>query len=245
MSMLGKKLAIQSWCFRGMKDNEGVISALKTCGVDKIEMCGVHVDPVALEDGGAKALSLYKASGIAISAYGVHGFGADEASARKVFEFAKMAGFPTISADVTPEGLPVVEKLCEEYGKKIGIHNHGRHHRLGAVWALEDLFKKSSQNVGLWLDTAWMLDSGDNPVEVAKKFAYRLYGVHIKDFVFDKAGKSQDVIVGTGNLDLKALVNMLNGMGFNGGLTLEYEGDVRNPLPAVKKCVEAIRAAIG
>jgi len=247
MSMFGKKLAIQSWTLRGIKTNEGVIKAVKECGLDKIEMCGIHVDPVTLQDGGASALKLYEQSGVTMSAFGVHGFGADEASARKVFEFAKMAGFPTISADLAavPEALPLVEKLCEEYGKKIAIHNHGRHHRLGSVWALEDLFKRSSQNVGLWLDTAWALDSGINPVEMVRTFAYRLYGMHIKDFVFNKAGKPEDVVVGTGNLDMKALFNVLTGFGYNGAITLEYEGDVANPLPAVKQCVQAIRAVTG
>ncbi len=245
MSEYGKKLAIQSWCFRGIKGDEGVIKALKTCGVDHIEMCGVHVDPLILPDGGAQAIDLYKKNGITISAFGVHGFGSDEKSARKIFEFAKMAGFPVISADLGPDGLSVVEKLCEEYGKKIAIHNHGRRHKLGAVWALEELFKKSSRNVGLWLDTAWMLDSGEDPVKVAENFSERLYGLHIKDFIFNKAGKPEDVVVGTGNLDLKGLFTALSKMGFKGGLTLEYEGDVNNPVPAVKKCVEAVRAVAG
>jgi hypothetical protein len=31
--------------------------------------------------------------------------------------------------------------------------------------------------------------------------------------------------------------------GFDGCVVLEYEGDVENPVPALRKCVQAVRAA--
>ena len=108
---------------------------------------------------------------------------------------------------------------------------------------LEKLFTEASSNIGLCLDTAWMLDSGEDPVAVARKFQERLYGVHIKDFVFDRAGRPEDVIVGTGNLDLEGLAAFLTEIEYDGYFTLEYEGDVNDPIPATKECVEAVRAA--
>ena len=109
-------------------------------------------------------------------------------------------------------------------------------------WAIEDLLANASSNVGLCLDTAWALDSGDDPIELAKTFQERLYGVHIKDFIFDRAGKPGDVIVGSGNLDLPALATFLTEIDYQGYLTLEYEGDEYNPTPALKECVDAIRS---
>lgn len=235
-------LGIQSWCFRGFSEHAKLIEGLHTCGVDRVEMCPVHFDPVADPDY-ASVLQTCADAGITISVFGVHWFNGDEATARKVFDFAKVAGFPTISADLGDGGLAVVEKLCEEYGKKVAIHNHGRKHPLGSVAALERLFDKATVNVGLCLDTAWMLDSGEDPLEVAEKFKDRLYGIHVKDFIFDRAGKPEDVIVGSGNLDMDGLAAFLTDIGFDGFLTLEYEGDVDNPIPALKQCVEAIRAA--
>jgi sugar phosphate isomerase/epimerase len=88
-----------------------------------------------------------------------------------------------------------------------------------------------------------MLDSGFDPVEIAQKYQKRLYGLHIKDFIFDRAGNPEDVVVGTGNLKLKALADFLKSINFGGYVTLEYEGDAGNPVPALKKCVEEIRAA--
>mgnify|MGYP001176793624 CR=1 FL=1 len=240
---LASKLGIQSYCFRGFPKAEQIIEGLKACGVDKLEICGVHWKPAEQPDPRV-VVEEYRKGGITLSSFGVQAIGDDEKAARPAFELAKAAGFPVISADVRgANGLAVAEKLCKEYVKKIAIHNHGRKHRLGPAWALEELFAKASMNVGLCLDTAWALDSGDDPLAVAQKFKDRLYGLHLKDFVFDRAGKHQDVVVGTGNLNLQGMADFLKSINFGGYLTLEYEGDVNNPTPALKKCCEAIRKA--
>ena len=239
---IASRLGIQSYCFRGFAEADKLIEALKACSVDRIELCGVHWQ-LAENPDPAPVVKTYADAGVAISAFGVHGFTEDEDAARPVFEMAKLAGFPTISADFRPGGLAVAERLCEEYGKKVALHNHGRKHALGSVAAMERLFGESSPNVGLCLDTAWVLDSGEDPLAVAEKFKDRLYGLHVKDFVFDRAGKPEDVVVGTGNLDLPGMAALLTDMDFDGYLTLEYEGDVDNPTPAVKECVDAIREA--
>ena len=44
-----------------------------------------------------------------------------------------------------------------------------------------------------------------------EKFGKRMYGVHVKDFVFDRAGKWEDVVVGTGNLKLKEFMKAAAG----------------------------------
>ena len=241
---LSSRIGIQSWCFRAFKGAPQVIDGLRKAGVSNLEICGVHVD---VAKNAAETLKTYSDAGIAFSAYGVCGFNAkDETAARKVFEFAKLSGFDTIGADLADRdaSLALVERLCSEYGKRIAIHNHGRKHALGSVRALEGLFAKSSPAVGLCLDTAWMLDSGENPLEVARKFKDRLYGVHIKDFVFDRAGRPEDVVAGTGNLDLPALGGFLKEIKFGGYITIEYEGDETNPVPALTECVRNLRAAL-
>lgn len=237
------RLAIQSWCFRCYKTHEDVIRALKDCGVSNIELCGIHFDPTSGADGTA-VRDTYAKAGVKITAFGVHGFNEDETRARKVFDFAKVAGFSVINADFHQGGLGVAERLSAEYGIRVAIHNHGRRHPLGSVYALESLFAQATPNIGLCLDTAWMLDSGEDPLAVARKFQNRLFSLHVKDFVFDRAGRPEDVVVGTGNLDLKGLLTFLKEIQFGGALTLEYEGDVNDPVPATRKCVEAVRSVL-
>jgi len=238
-----QRLAIQSWCFRKYKDAPGVINALKTCKVNNIELCGFHVHPGRHDDWKAR-MDEYTQAGIVVTCFGVNEFTTDEAAGRKVFELAKYLGLSAISTGFENDAaIGVVEKLCEEYGIKAALHNHGRlnRRRLGTSEALEDLFASTSDNIGLCLDTAWAMDVWDDPIEVAKKFRDRLYGLHIKDFVFDRAGKPEDVVIGTGNLDLDALVKFLAQTDYDGYVTLEFEGDENNPEPATAECVNVFR----
>lgn len=236
-------LAMQSFCLRGFKTNEEVIAKLKACGVAGVELCGVHVDfaDAATHD---QVIRLYQDAGIRIVSIGVNGFSADEAAARNSFDFARAAGCKVVSANFSPDGMwdafRTAEKLADEYDINLGIHNHGGYHWLGSTQMLKYIFANTSPRIGLMLDTAWAIDAKQDPVEMARTFADRLYGVHAKDFVYNRERKHEDVVVGTGILDLPGLFGALRETGFDGELILEYEGDVNNPVPALKECVAAI-----
>ena len=246
MSKITDRLGVQSYCFRNFKDNKQVAEMVKQIGVDRIEVCGVHCnfnEPAGWDS----VIKTYQDAGVKIVSIGVEGFGADAAAARKRFEFAKAAGCKIISANFAPAtfmaALPVVYPLCDEFDIKLAIHNHGGYHWLGSGEILTWVFSITRCCIGLNMDTAWALDAKQNPVEWADKFAKRLYAVHLKDFVFDRARKQTDVVVGEGNLDLPALLKTLEKNGFSGEPIIEYEGDVADPVPALTNCVKKIKAA--
>jgi len=242
--MSGKKLAIQSYCFRGFKDNAEVAQKVKAIGLDAIEVCGVHVN-FDDESTHAKAIATYKKAGVAIVSIGVQRFADRPEVEEKYFRFCQAAGIKLMGVDfdvaAAPKAYRTAERLADKYDVNLAIHNHGGRHWLGSSQMLSAVFKQTSPRIGLMLDTAWMLDSHEDPVAVAERFADRLYGLHLKDFVFDRAGKPEDVVVGTGNLDLPKLYQTLAAKGFTGEEILEYEGDVNNPVPALSKCVEAVQ----
>ena len=101
--------------------------------------------------------------------------------------------------------------------------------------------ESTGPEIGVMLDTAWAIDARADPVELARLAGDRLYGVHVKDFVYREGREPIDVVVGTGNLDMPGLAAALDDIGFDGPLILEYEGEVDNPMPALAKCVEAMR----
>ena len=138
-------------------------------------------------------------------------------------------------------GTAVAQDLADRYDIKLAIHNHGGRHWLGSSEALRHVFAETGPRIGLCLDTAWALDAHEDPLGMATEFGTRLYGLHIKDFVFDRAGKPEDVVVGSGNLDLAELRRVLQAVDFVGYAVLEYEGDVDNPVPALTECVKAVR----
>jgi len=239
------KLAIQSYCFRHFKDNARVAELLKECGVDAVELCRVHVD-FRDEAAVADACKVYGEAGIQIVGIGVERFSDDESGGRRVFDAARRFGTNLISADfdlgAVPAAYRVVEGLADEFGMRAGIHNHGARHWLGSADMLKHVFGQTSDRIGLCLDTAWALDSRLDPVRVAEQFMDRLCSLHLKDFVFDRAGKPEDVVLGEGNLDLAGMFAVLQAGQWRGPLTIEYEGDVEDPVPALKECVAAVRA---
>lgn len=237
-------LAVQSYCFRAFRDNRKTAALVKECGLVSIEVCVVHAD-FAKPESFAEVVRTYREQGVEVVSIGVNAITGDERQNRTLFECARLAGLAVMSIDFdinsVPESFAQADRLAEEYGINLGIHNHGGRHWLGSSQALRWVFSKTSRRVGLSLDTAWALHSKEDPVAMAREFGDRLHVIHVKDFVFDRAGKPEDVIVGTGNLDLQAFDRVLAQAGFRGAAVLEYEGDESNPVPALRECVGEIR----
>jgi sugar phosphate isomerase/epimerase len=126
-----------------------------------------------------------------------------------------------------------------------GIHCHGGGMFGGSPDVLDHLLKIGGPQIGINLDTAWCMQIGPrhgNPIDwIRTRFPGRIYGVHYKDFIFDRNGQWHDVVIGEGNLDLKGVVKALEETNFNGMAVIEFEGDVENPVPALASCVRKIR----
>ena len=241
-----EELGIQSFCFRGFPTNAEVIERLKECGCSKIELCQKHVD-FTDESAFAAVIKLYGDAGVEIVSIGVQRFADDAETEEHFFRFAQMAGARFIAADfalpTTPDCYRTAEQLADKYDIRLAVHNHGGRHWLGTDAMLQHVFNQTSDRIGLCLDTAWAIDSRLDPVKMVTQFGDRLYGVHIKDFLYKPDRTPEDVVVGTGILDLPGLLKAMDEVGFNGYAVLEYEGDVENPVPALKQCVEAVRKA--
>jgi len=241
---------VQSFCFRNFKDNADVAQKVLEIGVNSIEICGVHADFHDLE-GWKEVVKTYQDAGVSVVSIGVNTFTGDPAE-RDFFECVAIAGAKHVSChfqvDTYTKAIPMVRQWCREYGMRVGIHCHGGYSFGGQPDVLRHLIGLGGPEVGLNIDTAWAMQIGPrpgNPVQWAKDFAGQIYSVHYKDFVFGKDGMWEDVVVGTGNLDLKAFVAELESGGFDGMAVIEYEADPENPVPALKECVENMRNTVG
>jgi len=241
---------VQSYCFRDFKDNAEVAKKVREIGLDKIEICRVHADFHDLK-AWKDVLEIYQNEGVSVISIGVEPFVGDDAE-RDLFECAALAGASHISGtfhiNSYLKAVPQVRQLSQEFGIKVGIHNHGGYDFGGQPEVIKHLLGIGAPEIGLCIDTAWALQIGPrsgDPVDWAKEFTGHITGVHYKDFVFDKNGQWEDTIVGEGNLDLKAFVKALEAGGFNGMAVIEYEADPENPVPALKACVDAMRKMVG
>lgn len=239
---------VQSYCFRHFKDNAKVAALVKEIGLDKIELCGVHADfkdPEGLQP----VVDAYREAGVSIISIGAETFTGDPAE-EVYFKCAKLAGAGHLTCHFQPDSflkaIPMVRDWSRRYGIQVGVHCHGGYNFNGNVETLKYLISLGTPEIGLCLDTAWAMQTGPwhgDPIRwVREHFKGQVTGIHYKDFLFAEDGMWRDVVVGEGNLDLPGLLEALGETGFNGMAVIEYEADVENPVPALKRCVESMRA---
>jgi len=231
------RLGVQSWTLRDTKDFADVAKIVKNVGLKDIEICGCHVN-VKDEKSCEYVLKVCSEQGITLRTMGVDGYSAkDKEGAEARFKFAKLSGMKYLAADpdCDDESVDFIENLCEKYGIKLIVHNHGRHHRYGNYEQLDALFSKFTKNVGLHMDAAWAMDAGLSPIEMATRYSDRFHGCHFKDFVFDKDYNPTEVILGKGALDIKGLAEVIKKAPEFGVMSIEYEA--ANPIEGLAECV--------
>jgi sugar phosphate isomerase/epimerase len=180
--------------------------------------------------------------GIALAASGVHGV-ADEAAARRLFDFAKLARIPLLTIMPDDEALAALDRLCAEHpAVKLGIHNHGPFFRYDAITDVEASLAGRHPGFGACVDTGHFIRSGEDPVEAVRRLGPRVHGVHLKDFA-SEGFFAEGRILGQGKLDLVALFHALREVGFAGALSLEYEENADDPLADVTACLRAAAEA--
>ncbi|MCL2647252.1 MAG: sugar phosphate isomerase/epimerase [Phycisphaerales bacterium] len=244
---VAKELAVQSYCFRHFKTIDGLIAQTKEIGLSRVELCEVHFDfnNEAIFEPTAEQ---FKKAGVQVSSIGVQGFKGDLINEEKWFRFCKLAGAKMISASFNINSVPVsyklAEALAEKYDLVLGIHNHGGYAWMGNSTMLDYVLRNTGPRMGLCIDSAWCMHAGEDPLKWAERFNERLFGVHVKDFVFDRAGKGEDVVVGTGNLKLPEFMKLVLKAPKLTAVMLEYEGDRENPGPKLRECVAKIKEAV-
>tara|TARA_R110002049_G_scaffold27321_2_gene94315 strand:+ start:559021 stop:559881 length:861 start_codon:yes stop_codon:yes gene_type:complete len=183
--------------------------------------------------------------GMSISSHGVNKLTADAEANRKVFEFAKALGIPTITADPDPDSFGNLNDLVKEFDIRVAIHNHGPAHRYNKVVDVLKAIEGHDPRIGACADLGHYIRSGENATEVIRLLKGRLYGIHLKDFA-EMQEKTEGVILGKGHLDVEGVFYALKAVGFpaNGAISLEYEENPTDPIDDIRQCVAVAKAAM-
>ena len=177
------------------------------------------------------------AAGVKLVNYGVVGLPNKEDECRKVFDFAKKMGIETIVSEPPPAAMALLDKLTEEYGINVAIHNHPKP---SMYWNYETLLKAvegHSKRIGSCADTGHWMRSGIDPLEALKKLEGRIISFHFKDL--NEFGKpdAHDVPWGEGKADVKALLTEIKRQGIKAVFSIEYEHNWENSVPDITQCV--------
>lgn len=150
------------------------------------------------------------------------------------------------------EGLVEASKVAHAEGVKLALENHGTLAGQGdqVLGLIRDVRERSGNDAfGANPDTGNFLLI-DPPSHVAvQKVAPYAYMVHFKDFRYAKDdsegfpygnGRFVGTALGEGAVDLAACIQALKDAGFEGWLSLEYEGE-EDPFTAVPRSLEFAR----
>lgn len=237
------KMSIQSYSLRAF-DTADALAKSRALGLRYWESFSKHFP---LTDSATK-LAEYKKllgdHGITLLAYGVERFGKDSDANRREFEFARAMGIVSISADPDPETLDQLDRLVEEYGIRIAIHNHGPGSRYATVEDVLRAMRNHHERIGACVDTGHYLRSDVDPVAAIRAFGARTYGVHLKDVKNLAGGKKQFTVLGRGDLDVVGCLRELQKLRFAQALSLEYEENEKDPIEDIRACLAAVAAAV-
>ncbi|MBD2753485.1 sugar phosphate isomerase/epimerase family protein [Spirosoma validum] len=244
----GWKLGAQAYSFRLFPFAEA-LRKIDSCGLKYVE--AFPGQPIG---GGGEAKmdftmdaatrqavkSLLNDRGLTIVAYGVVNPKTDD-EWKTLFEFAKDMGILNINSEPTPEQMPLVRKLADQYKINVALHNHPKPSR---YWHPDTVLAAigNSKYVGSCSDIGHWVRSGLDPIECLKKLNGHVLGMHFKDVKKDTPeGKYHDVVWGTGDSKVEQVIAEMKRQKFKGPISAEYEYHWENNGPEIAESVKNFR----
>lgn len=149
------------------------------------------------------------------------------------------------------EGLEKLGKLAHEKDMEIVYHHH-MGTGIQTTEEINELMERTNKdNVSLLFDTGHLVVSGEDPIEIFKKYEDRIKHIHFKDVrqeikeVVDKDNqcfldgvkKGMFTVPGDGVIDFEPILNLIYQSSYSGWIVVEAEQDpsLANPFIYAKK----------
>jgi sugar phosphate isomerase/epimerase len=176
---------------------------------------------------------------IKLVSYGVAG-AKDESGWRQLFDFAKDMGIEIIQTEAGKDAptADLLNKLAQEYGVKVALHNHTQPAGFPDKVAAE---LKGRSFIGSGADIGHWAAAGIVPVDGVKKLEGRFFTMHMVDM--SKIGKGAKIVpFGQGVSELGKVLDELKRQKFNSTITCEYERVTPTLEQEVGECVKWYKA---
>ncbi len=225
---------------------EQMLAALKRVGLDAISLHRAHSpwenQPGQWRDTAARI----RDAGVMSLCCGVLYLKNDEPAMRRMLDYVKAHGLTFFSCSPEPAALPLLEKLVQEYDLRCAIHNHGPEDKSWpSVEGVMAALASRDERIGLCLDVGHAYRSGEDPVEMIRRHAPRLYDVHLKDTIAAVGDRSDTPVeMGRGKLDLRAILGALRETGYARGAWLEFEKDPNDPVVGLAESAGFVRGLL-
>lgn len=237
------KMGIASYTFRKFS-LEQTIKALQRLNLHYISIKDFHLALTSTTAERKAAIQKFKEGGITPLSCGNITMQNDEKEIRRVFEYAKDCDLPTIVCSPHPGSMAILDKMVKEYDIKIAIHNHGpEDKRFPSPYDAYKAVQGFDKRLGLCIDVGHTARAKVNPAESILKCKDRLYDLHIKD-INTTEPNGVTIEAGRGVIDLPSILRSLHKIKYNHLVSLEFEGQADDPLPAVAESIGYIKGLL-
>jgi len=155
----------------------------------------------------------------------------------QAFEYAKNVGVSIIIGVPNHDLIDYSEEKVRAYNIKLDIHNHGPEDKLyPSPDVAYQMINNRDNRMGLCLDIGHAQRAGVDPAKAVLQYGKRIFDLHIKD-VTKAENDGQAIEVGRGIIDFKAFVKALRKINYPGHCSIEFEKDMKDPLPGIAESV--------
>lgn len=199
LRMFGWSVGIPSNVFRQLTFSEGAAMA-DALGLGSVEGFNTQIVSPAIAKSLNYGLTTNEVTAVKnrlnelrlkMPAYHVDSIAGDEATQRKVFEFAKSLGIEMIVAPLDASSLEAMDKMANEFGINVAIES------TGDPKTVMSAIEGRSQRIGVSADVGSWIEAGIRPVEGLATIKDRLMAAQLRDR--DRLGpRGLDVALGHG-----------------------------------------------
>jgi sugar phosphate isomerase/epimerase len=175
--------------------------------------------------------------GLTVPNYATMDHPKDEPGWRDLFGWLKHMDIGTFITEPPEDAVEMIDKLCNEYKINLAIHNHPKPSHYWDPETVLRVAKNRSPRIGACADTGHWKRSGFDPVECLKKLDGRVICFHFKDVV-KEGGGYHDVPWGTGECNVRGLLEEAHRQKLKAVFAFEYEYHWENSLPEIAKSVK-------
>ncbi|WP_121357574.1 sugar phosphate isomerase/epimerase family protein [Flavisolibacter nicotianae] len=163
----------------------------------------------------------------------------------EAFDYARKVGVNMIVGVPTYELLDYAEEKVKAMNIKLAIHNHGPEDALyPSPQSVYERIKDRDPRMGLCMDIGHAVRAGADVDKSIKAYKDRLFDLHIKD-VTGPYKEAKAIEIGRGVIDFAALAKTLNKINYKGVCSIEFEKDMKDPLPGIAESVGYFKGAMG
>ncbi len=243
-SSAGFRLGVATYSMRGFTRPQ-TITMLKALDVDTVSLKEMHAKIKGDPAEWTQARKDLEAAGIRIVSCGNITMTVDEDDEiEHNFKYAQALGAEGIVMAPNHQTLPRIEKFVKKYNIKAMIHNHGPEDKhFPSPKSVFDAVKNMDPRMGLCIDVGHTVRTGASVLESIKMAGPRLLDFHIKDLK-DLSDKGSQCAVGDGAMPVAEIFKLLKMVKFTGNTNLEYEINLKDPLPGMIKSFAYMRGVL-